>query len=161
MQQHKPAPWLECQLVFWCLWEGRGGGLWLPTAMLGEVVCQFRKGVHCSDSIQQQCFYALCYNWQSNLLIVMLLWLTVASQLLGLWEIVCFHCLMWIIYLAVQGFPTRTCKVNSQSVLLGADSRSGSGLQVLHSGRFSQDRLNTEIKFHCTVPYVTYEEYEG
>lgn len=58
--------------------------------MLGEVVCQFRKGVHCFDSVQQQCFYPLCYKWQSNLLIVTLPWQrTVTSQLFGLWESVC------------------------------------------------------------------------
>ena len=32
------------------------------------------RGDDSSGSVQQQCFYPLCYKWQSNLLIVMLPW---------------------------------------------------------------------------------------
>lgn len=63
--------WCECQLGFWCWW---GGGARLSAVMLCEVTCLFRKRWWLFWQCTAPCFYLLCSNGKSNLLIVMLQW---------------------------------------------------------------------------------------
>lgn len=138
MQRYNPAPWCECQRVLWCWW---GGGTRLSTVMLCKVACQFGKWWRlfwqCTVAVFLSLLLQLKKIESANCNVAMAAQLSAQLFLKKnfiLWRLLDSSVLCGLFLWLLRGFPTRTCKANSQAVLLGADYRSGSGPQVLHHG---------------------------